>query len=51
MEILLAVDKAEASLRRGEGRRVATAEEARQLVEDIKQRGIARLNAGQNPRA
>ena len=50
LEILLAVDKAEASLARGEGRSIATADEARQLAEDVKRRGMARLNADQNPR-
>lgn len=41
LEILVAVDKAEASLARGEGRRVTTAEEARQLATDVKRRGMA----------
>jgi len=51
LEILVAVDKAESSLGRGEGRRVTTAEEARQLADDVKRRGMARLNAEHNPRA
>jgi Arc/MetJ-type ribon-helix-helix transcriptional regulator len=51
LEILIAVDKAEASLARGEGRSVTTPEGARQLAEDVKRRGIARLNAEQHPRA
>lgn len=51
LEILIAVDKAEASLARGEGRSVATSEEARQLAEDVKRRGMARLNAEQHPHA
>ena len=51
LEILVAVDKAEASLARGEGRSVTTPEEARQLAEDVKRRGMARLNAAQHPRA
>ena len=51
LEILIAVDKAEASLARGEGRSVTTSEGARQLAEDVKRRGIARLNAEQHPRA
>ncbi len=38
LEILVAVDRAEASLARGEGRRVATPEEARQLADDVKRR-------------
>jgi putative addiction module CopG family antidote len=50
LEILIAVDRAEASLSRGEGRRVNTPEDVKQLAEDVKLRGIARLNAGRNPR-
>lgn len=48
LEILVTVDRSEASLRRGEGRRVTTPEEARQLAEDVKQRGLARLKSEQN---
>lgn len=48
LEILLAVEQAEASLARGEGRLISTEQERRQLVEDIKQRGIARLKQSQN---
>jgi putative addiction module CopG family antidote len=48
LEILAAVDRAEASLARGEGREVATHEELTQLASDIKQRGMARLAAEQN---
>jgi Arc/MetJ-type ribon-helix-helix transcriptional regulator len=51
LEILIAVDKAEASLARGEGRSVTTPEEARQLAEDFKRRGMVRLHAEQHPRA
>lgn len=50
LEILLAVDQAEASLARGEGRRITTREEVTQLAADIKRRGMARLAAKQNPR-
>lgn len=50
LEILVAADKAEASLARGEGRSVKTPEEARQLAGDVKRRGMARLAAEQNPR-
>jgi Arc/MetJ-type ribon-helix-helix transcriptional regulator len=50
LEILVSVDKAEASLARGEGRRVTTEMEARQLAADVRRRGIARLNAEPNPR-
>ena len=48
-EILVAVDRAEASLARDEGRRITTPEEVTQLAADIKRRGLARL-AEQNPR-
>src|SRR6185437_12442068 len=50
IEILAAVEQAEASLARGEGRRVTSREETTQLAEDIKRRGIARLSAEQNRR-
>jgi Arc/MetJ-type ribon-helix-helix transcriptional regulator len=43
LEILAAADQAEASFARGEGRRVVTREEAAQLADDIKRRGMARL--------
>jgi Arc/MetJ-type ribon-helix-helix transcriptional regulator len=49
-EILAAVDEAEASLARGEGRSITTHEEVTQLAADIKRRGKARLAAEQNPR-
>ncbi len=45
-EILAAVDLAEASLARGEGR-IITEESMRQLAEDVKHRGRARLAAEQ----
>jgi putative addiction module CopG family antidote len=44
-EILAAVDQAEASYVRGEGRRITTPEESANLAGGIKQRGLARLNA------
>ena len=50
LEILAAVDKAESSLSRGEGRRVTTQEEVTQLADDIKRRGMARLESEQKPR-
>ena len=50
LEILAAVDQAESSLARGEGRRVTTHDEAAQLAEDIKRRGLARLSAEHNAR-
>lgn len=50
LEILVAVDQAEASLARGEGRRIKTHEEASELAADIKRRGMARLAAEHNPR-
>ena len=46
VEILPAVDDAEASLSRGEGRPI-TQESMRQLAEDVKRRGRARLAAEQ----
>jgi len=49
-EILADVDEAEASLARGEGRRITTHEELTELVEDIKRRGRERLAAEQNLR-
>lgn len=49
LEMLVAVDKAEGSLARGEGRRVTTREQVTQLAADIKRRGLARLAAEQNP--
>ena len=51
LEILVAVDKAEASLARGEGRRVTTPEEAQQLADHVKRRGMERLASGQHPRS
>lgn len=50
MEILAAVDKAEASLARGEGRTVKSRDDAVQLANDVKQRGMARLSSGQDTR-
>ena len=44
-EILAAVDQAEASFARGEGRRISTRQETAQLADDIKRRGLARLAA------
>ncbi|MEX2262361.1 MAG: hypothetical protein WD696_10435 [Bryobacteraceae bacterium] len=49
-EILAAVDHAEASFRRGEGRRITTREEAAQLADEIKRRGLARFTSEQNIR-
>ena len=43
-EILAAIDQAEASLARGEGR-VITRESMREVAEDVKRRGRARLAA------
>ena len=45
-EILAAVDEAEASIARGEGR-VITQQSMRELAEEVKQRGRARLAAEQ----
>jgi putative addiction module CopG family antidote len=47
-EILAAVDQAEASLMRGEGRRITTREETTQLADDIKRRGMERFAADEN---
>jgi hypothetical protein len=47
-ETLTVVDVAEASLSRGEGRTI-TQESVRQLAEEIKQRGLARLIAETYP--
>jgi len=47
-EILAAVDEAEVSLARGEGR-IITHESMRELAVSVKQRGSARLAAEQNP--
>jgi hypothetical protein len=49
LEILLAVDRAEASLARAEGRTITTHEDVTELAADIERRGIARLAAEQNP--
>jgi putative addiction module CopG family antidote len=49
LEILMAVDQAEASLARGEGRSISSHEEVTQLAADIKRRGMARLASEQNP--
>ena len=50
LEMLVAVDQGEASLARGEGRRVTSPEEAKQIATDVRQRGIACLKAEQTPR-
>ena len=47
LEILAAVDEAEASLARGEGR-IITQESMRELAESVKERGRARLAVEQN---
>jgi antitoxin ParD1/3/4 len=44
-EILAAVDLAEASLGRGEGRVISTEQDVRNLANDVKRRGRARLEA------
>jgi len=50
VEIIAAVDQAEASLARGQGRRITTREDASRLADEIKQRGLARLTAEENNR-
>ena len=49
-EILAAVDEAEASFARGEGRRITTREEAAQLADEIKRRSLSRLATEENNR-
>ena len=49
-EILAAVDQAEASFARGEGRRITTQEETAQLADEIKRRGLSRLATEENNR-
>jgi Arc/MetJ-type ribon-helix-helix transcriptional regulator len=49
-EILAAVESAEASLARGDGRTVSSHEETAQFAADIKRRGMARLTADPNER-
>ena len=44
-EILAAVDTAEASVARGEGRTITTPQSMRKLADEVKQRGRARLAA------
>ena len=51
LEILVAVDEAEASLAQGQGRRITSSEETKQLAEAVERRGIARLNAEQTTRS
>jgi Arc/MetJ-type ribon-helix-helix transcriptional regulator len=46
-EILAAVDTAEMSFARSEGRKIATHQEARQLASEIQLRGLNRLNAAE----
>lgn len=49
-EILAAVDVAEASLARGEGRVITTKKDVRELARDVKRRGLARLGVRRAPR-
>ena len=44
-EILAAIDTAEASLTRGEGRTITTPQSTRELASEVKQRGRIRLAA------
>jgi len=50
LEILAAADQSEASLARGEGRSVTTPDGVKQLVDDVKRRGMGRLKAEPNSR-
>ena len=47
-EILAAVDIAEASFARGDGRTITTRDEAAQFAEEVKRRGRSRLAAQKN---
>lgn len=49
MEILASVQSAEASLTRGEGRRITNRMQAVELAESIRQRGLARLAKEDRP--
>ena len=49
-EILAAVDVAEDSLARGEGRSITTQQSTRELASEVKQRGRARLAAERKAR-
>ena len=49
-EILASVDRAEASFARGEGREITTRGETVRLGDEIKRRGLSRLNADENAR-
>ena len=49
LEILAAVDAAEASLARGEGRRLTSREELAGLAEDVRSRGKERLATENSP--
>lgn len=50
LEILSAVEMAEASLSHGEGRTLTSHEEVAQLAREVKRRGLARLSSELNPR-
>ena len=50
LEMLAAVEAAEASLAQGEGRRMTSREQVTQLAEDVKRRGMERLAAENIPR-
>ena len=49
-EILAAIDRAEASFARGEGRRITTREQTAELADEIKRRGLSRFAAESNDR-
>lgn len=49
LEILAAVDEAEASLARGEGYTITSEAELQEFANDIKRRGFERLSAEQKP--
>ena len=49
-EILAAVDQAETSFSRGEGRSITTREQVVQLADEVKRRGLSRFAAEENKR-
>jgi len=49
LEILAAVDEAEASLARGEGYTITSEAELQEFADDIKRRGLEGFSAEQNP--
>jgi len=48
VEMLSKISRAQESVARGEGRRINSEDDLRQLASDVKQRGLARLRAEPN---